>query len=133
MKVKVTLIVGGIILGICALLALSILLMMGGADFTEYPSKRASDWVCEDPHFEIHFGDGADEDHLVWEGEKIPVITGLRANGFNVFLKTDPQQPLDKCVLLRGTWKYEKGNMVVRIEEDNIFDGAYTELVFVPQ
>ena len=104
MKVKVTLIVCGVILGICALLALSILLMMGGADFTEYPRERASDWVCEDPHFEKHFKKyEPTETYLVWEGEKIPVYTELHVKYFYVYLKEDSEgQILKKKKLLWG-------------------------------
>lgn len=134
MKVKVTLIVCGVILGICALAVVIVLCLMGGSDFREYPQEKATHWVCEEPHFEIHFAGEASEYFLECRGEKIRVFVGIRADYFDVFLQRNPEDPLEQeNILLRGTWKYVKGKMVVRIDEDNIFNGAYSELVFVPQ
>lgn len=116
------------------LLILRVYFLLGGSDFREYPQEKAAHWVCEEPHFEIHFAGEVTESFLEWRGEKIRVFVGMRADYFDVFLQTKPVDPLEQeNILLRGTWKYVKGKMVVRIDEDNIFNGAYSELVFVPQ
>ena len=121
------LIVGFVVCVIC---------LMGGYDNTVYPSDKALHWICEDPYFEIYFSDNQFEEtqaYIEWNGEKIQVYLGLHASYFDVFLQTDKNEPLNERVLFRGTWKYKGDTLVVSIDKDNIFDGAYTELVFYPQ
>ena len=115
--------------GICALFVLSVLFLMGGSDYRTYPHQKASVWICEDPYFVF----STQEDYFVWEGEKYEVHIMMKASHFNVYLVSENFVISQENLLFRGSWRYKKGNMVVKITEDNIFDGAYKELVFVPQ
>lgn len=116
---------------ICALFVLWVLFMMGGSDYTTYPEEKASLWVCEDPYFEISYVSGTQISYIDWEDKKYEVFVGMRSSVFDVFLK--PNNGALENILLRGNWKYKGENMVVKIEKDNLFDGAYEELIFVPQ
>lgn len=115
--------------GICALFVLSVLFLMGGSDYRTYPHQKASVWICEDPYFVF----STQEDYFVWEGEKYEAYIRMKASYFDVYLASENFVISDENLLFRGSWRYKKGNMVVKITEDNIFDGAYKELVFVPQ
>ena len=70
---------------------------------------------------------------MEWEGKKYVVALGLHASSFDVFLRSDDNILHEENILLRGRWEYKGRNMIVKISEDNIFGGAYKELVFVPQ
>ena len=125
------------VLGICAIVAgcicaafcLLILFLMGGSDYRTYPSEKASVWICEDPYFVF----STQEDYFVWEGEKYEVHIMMKASHFNVYLVSENFVISQESLLFCGSWKYKGENMVVKITEDNFFDGAYKELVFVPQ
>ena len=115
-------------------LILWVVFLMGGSDFTEYPDEKATHWVCEDPHIEISYSGVAPEAYLEWEGRNLPIYVGMHANSFTIYLQRDPEGPYrEEDILVRGSWKYVKNMMVFEISTDNIFNGAYTELVFVPQ
>lgn len=133
MKVRGILGVHAIRLGLFAFVVLSIFSLMGCTAHKTYPREKASLWICEDPHFEINYAGDASETYLEWEGEKYVVALGLHASSFDVFLRSDDNVLHHENILLRGSWRYKKGNVVVKITEDNIFNGAYKELVFVPQ
>lgn len=135
MNLRKPVIIGSVIA--CSVLVLFVLVaigLMGGADYRIYPSEKASRWMCEDPHLLLDFSE--EQSYLVWNGEKLPVATLIRASYFDLYLDTDPDPSgaiSAENVLFRGTWKYKGDTLVVSIDEDNIFDGAYTELVFYPQ
>jgi hypothetical protein len=71
------------------------------------------------------------ECYFMWEGKKYEVFVGIKSDTFTAYLPSD-DDVLNE-VLLHGTWKYKGENMVVKIKTDNIFDGEYKELIFVPQ
>lgn len=122
------------VLGIAILLSLSIWFMLGGADFTKYPSDKASVWICNNPYVKIDYSKGVETSYLEWDEERIPISIGMQSSVFDVFRSIPGQEVLkEEDILFRGYWHYEGNNMVVKIYDDRIFDGAYTELVFVPQ
>lgn len=134
MKKQHILIIGCLILA-CVLLfpALRVLFLLGGADYTTYPEEKAKLWICENPHFEMSYSGIPSETYLEWEGEIIPVFIGLRSSNIDVYRQSEDSVTRDEDILFRGQWRYDGKNMVVEIQDDRIFDGAYTELVFVPQ
>ena len=118
-------VVGSICVGFCLL----ILSLIGGSDYRTYPHQKASVWICEDPYFVF----STQEDYFVWEGEKYEVYVRMHAHYFSVYRASENFVISDEYLLFHGSWRYKKGNMVVKITEDNIFDGAYKKLIFVPQ
>ena len=118
-------VVGSICVGFCLL----ILSMIGGSDYRTYPHQKASVWICEDPYFVF----STQEDYFVWEGEKYEVHIMMKASYFSVYRASENFVISDEYLLFHGRWRYKKGNMVVKITEDHIFDGAYKKLIFVPQ
>lgn len=118
-------VVGSICVGFCLL----ILSMIGGSDYRTYPHQKASVWICEDPYFVF----STQEDYFVWEGEKYEVHIMMKASYFSVYRASENFVISDEYLLFHGRWRYKKGNMVVKITEDHIFDGAYEKLIFVPQ
>lgn len=103
--------------------------------FIEYPWERGSHWVCEDPDFTLSYsvnslGSMVSEEILIWEGREIRVDLAMGQGYYAVFPKYSNHYD-DR--LLTGTWKFKRGNLVLRIEEDFIFDNQYKELVFHPQ
>lgn len=135
MKVRGILGVHAIRLGLFAFVVLSIFSLMGCTAHKTYPREKASLWVCEDPHFEMSYVSGSQVSYIEWEGKKyeVHVLLGMTANTFTVYPQSDDGVLRTENILLHGIWKYKEENMVVKIEEDNIFDGAYKKLIFVPQ
>ena len=131
---KILCIIGIIVAVICILFMQMTVFLMGGPDYTTYPSEKASLWVCEDPYFQISYSSTTPECYLEWNGEVIPVEVGLRSNTFSIWENIPGDNvPIDEIMLIRGNWKYVGNTMVFEIETDNIFDGSYTKLVFIPQ
>lgn len=102
--------------------------------FVEYPWERESQWVCADPHFTVSYlkhsqGSLISEEILIWEDKEIRVDLRIGVSYFTVFPE---YSNVHDDRLLSGTWKYRKGNLVLRIEEDFIFDNQYKELVLSP-
>lgn len=100
----------------------------------KYPWEKASHWVCEDPYFTLSYskdpwGSLVCEEVLIWNGKEIPVEVGMLHHMYDVS-PTDSNHYDDR--LLTGTWKYRKGNLILRIEEDFIFGNRYEELIFKP-
>ena len=110
-------VVGSICVGFCLL----ILSLIGGSDYRTYPHQKASVWICEDPYFVF----STQEDYFVWEGEKYEVHIMMKASYFSVYRASENFVISDEYILFHGRWRYKKGNMVVKITEDHIFDGAY--------
>lgn len=110
-----------------------VLFLMGGSDYRTYPDQKADRWVCDDPHFVLDFTDDFSDTSIEWKGNKYYVDIGVHASYFDVFLRAEDRVLREENILLRGSWNYVKGSMVVEIHEDNLFGGAYTELVFEPQ
>ena len=127
------------ILGICALctavlLSLCIWFLLGGSDFTKYPGEKSSIWICDDPYIHIRYSPLGMIAHLEWDGEDIPIFIGMKSSAYDVYRIEPGDQVLHyENILFRGYWHYKGKNMVLKIYEDNIFNGAYTELVFSPQ
>ena len=131
---KILFVIGIIAVIICLLPVLVPIFLIGGSDFTTYPAEKATVWVCEDPHFQISFTQIPSENYIEWEGETILVEVGLHSSAINIWRKIPGEDILkQENILIQGYWKYVGDTMVLEVGTDNIFDGAYTELVFIPQ
>lgn len=96
------------------------------------PDDVASRWVCDEPEIVIEFsrdeyGYQNQNSFLTWNGETRAIILTYRASIFWIFYESVIGYSDE---LLYGEYTYEDGNLVLLIERDNIFGGAYTELVF---
>ena len=96
----------------------------------KYPSERANSWYCEELDFALHVDQRTSE--LTWGGRVYSIKPAFHA-GYFVIIPESGQDVLGgNDVLFQGTWSYRSGNLVLQINEDNLFNGAYKELFFVP-
>lgn len=118
-------------------LLLCVMIFVSGCTppWIKFPYNLCNTWVCENPRFSIVYsrdeaGRGFCDASLEWKNEVIAVEALYSTSQFVVKTKDDPELAVE---LLSGSWGYEDGNLVLYIEEDCIFDGAFDKLVFVPQ
>ena len=125
------------ILVVLALVAYGIIFLsqVGGADYTTYPDEVAKVWICEDPYFEVRFGDGNPEAYLEIDGHLEPVDFAMARPEVRIFgLEQEGTAPISwEDFLLVCDWELEGNTLVLTILRDNLFDGKYTKLVFVAQ
>lgn len=126
-----------VILAVVALIVYGVIFLslVGGADYTTYPDDVAKVWICEEPYFEIRFGDGNPEAYLEIDGQVKPVDFAMARPEVRIF-ELEPEgsaQKLWEDFLLVCDWELEGNTLVLTILEDNLFDGKYTKLVFVAQ
>ena len=102
-----------------------------------YPYDKADRWYCEDIDFTINFlhdengillGDVPLK--LVWNGQEYTLYIGFHVSYYSLRISDGEGGYEDR---VSGNWEYREDNLVLRIKEDLIFDGAFEELVFVPQ
>ena len=105
----------------------------------KYPYQRADYWYCEEIDFSFfyeHHEDGRLESgiySLNKDGEILTVwIDFVMDNWYiQLYCEDGADVSLDDT-LMSGTWHYQNKNLVLIIEKDNLFGGAYEKLVFVP-
>ena len=101
-----------------------------------YPFRKHCTWICENPTIEFTLvlsenGRYLDQNsYFDIDGQRIPVFVDFRASSFVVYPDNGEDSVNYNERLLLGEWKYRSGMLVFKIEEDYIFGGAYTELVF---
>lgn len=123
-------------ISICLVTALLCILLAGCdpyAYMNRYPSSNNSTWICENPPCTLEYLIGDDNAFIInnevieHNGEMIPIDIWYKPSYYWVL-------PEGSCasvnIIFKGSWKYSKGDLVLTIEEDNFFDGAYTELRF---
>lgn len=121
---------------LAGLLVCAVLFLSGCTPFwIRFPWDMCDRWVCQDPEFSLTYYRDADgwlisEESLQWNGEIITVEIGFTTSEFVVFPLDNPS--FDNR-LLQGTWGYKRGNLVLYIKEDFLFDGAFDKLIFFPQ
>ena len=69
----------------------------------------------------------------VWKETAYEVSVGFMASAADFYQRVPSEGDENLAMLLRCRWHYEDENLVMTILEDNLFDGVFTELVFVPQ
>ena len=123
-------------ISVCLLIGYMIALS-GGADFREYPYERANRWICVEPEISLDFSNNRSTGCLKWSGEEFLISVGMRANSFQAYQIDALQEEVlyleQEKLLFAGEWRYEGRNLIVTINQDNIFDGVYTKLIFNPQ
>ena len=96
-------------------------------------------WQCEDPRFSLAYsrdekGFLVQHEELEWNNETMLVdvcfVHGVRK--YEVYLDSPSPYVRHEDRLFSGTWKYRRGDLVLIIEDDFLFDNRYSELVFSP-
>lgn len=105
----------------------------------KYPYQKADYWYCEEIDFSffyVHHEEGWVEPgiySLNKDGETLSVCIDFVMNNWDIQLyRENAADATLEDRLMSGTWHYQKDNLVLTIEMDNLFGGAYEELVFVP-
>lgn len=105
----------------------------------KYPYQKADYWYCEEIDFSFfyeHHEDGRLESgiySLNKDGEILTVWIAFTIDNWHIQLyREDGADVSLDDILMSGTWYYKNENLVLIIEKDNLFGGAYEELVFVP-
>lgn len=118
---------------ILCLLCLAVLLAgcdpAAGKRPVDYPNSR---WVCEDPHIEIVVdGKGRYTSTLIGDdGEETRFFLGFRS-GYGVDAYVNRKVVLsDETLLFRGDCKFSKDRFTIQIREDNLWNSAYSKLIF---
>lgn len=120
----------------CIILGLAVLLCGCNTTNDSAPCAETSIWVCDDPRIVLdytHYEDNSlvRSETLWWDDSTLEIEVGYRAHRYWVYV-FDYDNWVDKTVFY-GSWKYRRGKLVLKIEEDNLFGGQYKELVFTRQ
>ena len=99
-----------------------------------YPYQKGGVWTSDDPEFTVLYAkleNGVTEQTatLVLDDNIIQVELYFRSSLYDVYPKGVNEYDNR---LFGGTWEYRKGNLVLYIEDDFIFDGRYSEIVLSP-
>ena len=118
------------------LLVMVVSMLCMGCDLLagRYPYDRGTEWVCSDPNFTISYiynpnGTFTQEAFLEADGEMIAVEECFQSIYFKVYPRSSNHYS-DR--FFTGEWKYRGGNLVLKIDEDFVFDNQYEEFVFCP-
>lgn len=129
-------------IGLCLVIPFMLFLaLIGNYDLNHslnrYPWYRAERWYCEEIDMTIQFqyneeGNyiGGEYSQLVVDGKTYEVGIGFQSSAIGFHIDEDGDDIWEG--ILDGTWGYQQENMVIRIGTESIFDGKYSELVFVP-
>ena len=93
----------------------------------DYPNSR---WVCEDPHIEIVVDEkGRYTSTLIGDdGEEKRFFLGFRSGyGVDAYGKVVLS---DETLLFWRECKLSKDGFTIQIREDNLWNGAYSKLIF---
>ena len=101
----------------------------GGKRPYDYPNSK---WVCSEPHIEIEVSENGDYTATLGTGEeKRTFFLGFRS-GYGVDAYTGANVVFnDETLLFTGKCRYGEESFTVTIGKDNLWNGAYHELVFV--
>lgn len=117
-----------------ALLIMVLSVLLGGCDtyaiFGMYPSDRADSWYCETLDFTLNVDQTVSV--LNWEGKTLNIRMAVQSSYYVMFHEQEKDAVTQNSVLFSGTYSYSGENLILKIEEDNLFNGAYEELCFVP-
>lgn len=121
---------------ICTLLIFTSIVLFAGCDpkYGSYPSSKALKWTCSDPAFRIVYtkeesGLTSSNATLELEGTLIEVRVMFRSCLYDVFPKNSREY---EDLLFGGTWEYMGENLILNIEDDNVFGKQYSKLTLSP-
>lgn len=105
---------------------------------TQYPGYRANSWYCAEIDMIIEYeldqnGDltGRSFGTLPLDDQVLNISVGFQKSAIGFLYDEDGDGGSEQ--ILKGTWTYKDGNMVITVIDDTIFGGQYPELVFTPQ
>lgn len=110
---------------------MALLLNVCGCMYSRYPNDRADQWYCQELDFTLNVDGRTSE--LIWNGEIYTVGFASQAGYYLVVLENGQDILGEEDVLFEGRWSFSGKKLVLKISEDNLFDGAYKKLVFVPK
>jgi len=104
-----------------------------------YPWYFANQWYCADIDMTLEFVtdsernlQGYPKGEMQFNGMRYDVGIGFHRGSRGVSLLTDANKDGIGEYIIEGTWRYDRANFVICVEEDYLFGGLYEELVFVP-
>ena len=105
--------------------------------FKSYPWYKADTWYCEEIDMTIKYEfdenrkrTGATFSELTIDGVTHSVAVVFHSGTILFLAYEDGERLKEKD--LDGSWCYREGNLVVEVNSENILNGKYSELVFVP-
>ena len=101
-----------------------------GCSRDEYPYTIAEYCYCSELDFTLNVT--SEVSKLVWHNQQYEVAIGFRAGGYDIFVENGDGAVEQNEILFRGSWSYKRGNLVLEISDDRLFDGTYKELTFEP-
>ena len=127
---------------IALLIIISVILACTGCDtyeiFKKYPHYVSDSWYCAEIDFAFFYEyheDGRMKGlyYPINCNDKIySVNIAFFIDDWDLVLYSEDDVITPDELLLSGTWKYRGDNLVLHIITDNLFDGKYQELVFIP-
>lgn len=95
------------------------------------PETIAECWYCSELDFVLNVT--PEKSELIWHDKQYEVIIGFRAgSGYDVFVENGDGIVSQEEILFRGTWTCKRGKLVLKINDDRLFEGAYNQLTFEP-
>lgn len=100
----------------------------------QYPFQKAEYWSSNNPSISLCYTKNNDDtwtfrEQLIWNNNTMGIQIAMQSDSYCVY-PADSNHYDDR--LFSGKWKYRKGNLVLIIEEDFIFDNQYPEIVLIP-
>ena len=104
----------------------------------EYPHYKSESWYCKEIDFRINYQYQEDgrmnvtSYPLIKEGETLYIYVTFTMDNWYFDLDNNDNHISSDEQLLSGTWSYQDGNLILNISKDSLFQGTYTNLIFVP-
>ena len=104
-------------------------------DANEYPYQKKGCWYCEEIDLTLDYRNGLrtvsnDGTHIKWHDKTLCVSVAYRADMFSIGLfPKEANEPISSELI--GRWCYQDGNIVVIVEQDEIFGNAFEMLEFI--
>lgn len=121
--------------------AIMLLITLGGCDgfgmLHRYPWYKFETWYCSEIRMRIEFvvdekGDLSEAPVGYIEYEDYTQSCLLSFQGSTIWFCLEPDGQNVSEPLLVGSWKIQKDNLVITIDDDQLFEGRYSELLFAP-
>ena len=110
----------------------------GYATAKRYPCYKSSYWYCEKLDFAFYYEYHEDGRMkyatypLHWDGETLNVFVDFIVGSWHIDVDNGDGVTQIEEQILSGTWTYKGDKLILEITKDNLFDGQFQELVFIP-
>lgn len=110
-------------------------------NFHDYPGKRNLVWESDSPYIRYEkivdaaFGDYNSATCILLDGELVDTYDFIFAQGACVYICPKIESaygPTYGAPVFSGDWGYKHGDLIVKVEKDDLFGGAYSQIVFHP-